>query len=970
MRRLLVGCFAAAVFFALFVSSAGAVDIIESQEPGGVAETPAAGWQAGVCTEDPAEKPCSTETPELFFKQAAGHPGAAFTQIITKHVKSPLGQREPVGTAKTFLVDLPAGLSVNAEATPKCELETNEEGEEVIPAEGCPADTEVGGSLVTAFALGIELPFENPFPVYNIKPRAGEPARFAFSIAGLTTVILNAGVAWQSDYHEYFTIHIPTISLLPETKLVEDRLTFDGTTGQAGPGGAFLTNPSTCNDAEVEPFRRQYATTLHADSHEEEAPGDEYDLLAPAIPPPAFVTGSQEVISYLPKGAKPENCAAVPFTPTAQTSAGTTETDSPAPATVEVKMPFEPHAAIYQSNVKTVKLSLPEGMGLNPAAAPALGTCTEAQFGEGTRGKIACPADSRLGSVELETPVLPKGSLKGDAYLAAPEGSDPESGKLYRLFLDASSAARGVSVRLSAGISANRSTGRLTATIEGAPQLPFTSFAVKLDGKPVSPLTSPSTCGPNVTNHEFTAWSGTPDSGATEPGFALTGQPGGGNCAKAGGERAFAPFFASGPAENKAKANTNYTLTVGRKDGEQELKGIDVTLPPGLTARLEEVAYCSEGEIAAAAASSGKAQAAASSCPPGSFIGSAKVEAGAGSNPLKLSGNVYLGGPYKGAPLSMAIITPAVARPFDLGTVVVRAAVFVEPETGQIHVVSDPIPNIVGGAKVDLRSISIDLSRKFFVRNGTSCKASSVNGTLSGGGDDPANAADLTSHAVSVGSWVEGCKALEFKPRLKLSLSGATKRAGHPHLKAVLSARTVKDADIAKLSVGLPHALFLDQASLGTVCTRPQFAAGQCPEGSIYGYAKAWSPLVEKPLEGPVYLRSSTNKLPDLVAQLQGQVTIDLVGKIDSHEGGIRTSFEGVPDLPVSKFELNLPGGKGGLLLASRDLCEAPVEAKVMAEGHNSRRANLNQDVTSAGCKAAKPKPKKPAKPKESKPKK
>jgi hypothetical protein len=944
MRRLFFGCCAAAVFFALFVSSAGAVDIIESQEPGGVAESPSAGWQAGLCTEDEnAEgKPCSSETPELYFEQAAGHPNDAFTQIIVKHedVETVLGPaRKPVGTAKTFLVDLPAGLSVNAQATPQCELE-GEPGEEKIPAAGCPADSQVGGSLVTSFALGFELPFTTPFPVYNIKPRAGEPARFAFDLSGLTTVILNAGVAWQSDYHEYFTIHIPEIELLPEAQLVVDRLFFDGTTGQTGEGGAFLTLPSTCGDPETEPFRRLYATTLHADSREEEAPEDDYDLLAPTFPPAAFVSGSQETISYLPKGAHPVDCANVPFTPTAQTAPGTTSTDSPAPAAIEVKMPFEPHADVYQSNVKTVKLSLPQGMGLNPAAAPALGTCTEAQFGIGTRGPIDCPAGSRLGSVELETPVLPKGSLRGDAYLAAPEGSDPESGKLYRLFLAADSAERGVSVRLAAGISANKTTGRLTATIEDAPQLPFTSFAVKLDGKSTSPLTSPSTCGPNVTNHEFGSYSGTPDTGATEPGFALTGAPGGGNCAKSGAERPFAPFFASGPAENKAKASTSYTLTVQRNDGEQELKGLDVTLPPGTTARLAEVAYCPESELAAAKPN----------CPSGSFIGTSRVQVGAGGSPLQLDGSVYLAGPYKGAPLSMAIVTPALAGPFDLGTVVVRAAVSVEPETGQIHVVSDPIPDVVGGAKLDLRSLSVQLSRKLFVRNGTSCKASSVTGSLAGGGNDPTNAADFSSHPVSVGAWTEGCKALEFKPRLKLTLSGATKRAANPHLKAVLNARSAKDADIASLTVGLPHALFLDQASLGTVCTRPQFAAEQCPSKSVYGTARAWSPLLEKPLEGKVYLRSSDNKLPDLVAHLQGQVTIDLVGKIDTHEGGIRTSFEGIPDLPVSKFEMNLPGGKHGLLQASRDLCQAPVNAKVTAVAHNSRKANLSRAVTAEGC--------------------
>jgi hypothetical protein len=258
---------------------------------------------------------------------------------------------------------------------------------------------------------------------------------------------------------------------------------------------------------------------------------------------------------------------------------------------------------------------------------------------------------------------------------------------------------------------------------------------------------------------------------------------------------------------------------------------------------------------------------------------------------------------------------------------------------------------VVGGAKLDLRSLSVQLSRKYFVRNGTSCKAQNVTGSLAGGGNDPSNAAAFTSHAVSVGAWTSGCKALQFKPRLKLTLSGATKRASHPHLKAVMNARSSKDADIAKLSVGLPHALFLDQSSLGTVCTRPQFAADACPSKSVYGHATAWSPLLEGPISGPVYLRSSSHKLPDLVAHLEGQVTIDLVGRIDSHERGIRTSFEGVPDLPVSKFELSLPGGRHGLLEASRNLCQALIDAKVLAEGHNSRKANLSRPVTAAGCK-------------------
>jgi hypothetical protein len=959
MRRLFFGCLcAASIFFALFVSSAGAVDIIESQEPGGVVESPEAGFQAGLCSNDENEagEPCSSKTPELFSEQAAGHPPDAFTQIIVKHetrggILNPLStERVPLGNAKTFLVQLPAGLSINAQATPRCELEVNEAGEEIIPHAGCPADTQVGKSKVVSFALGFEFPFSKPLPVYNIVPREGEPARFAFSLEELATVILNAGVAWQGDYHEYFTIHIPEISILPEAQLVSDRLFFDGTSGQEGSGGAFLTQPSVCGSAAVEPFRTAFASTLHADSHEEEAPEDEYDSLVPAFPSPAFLAGSQEVIGYLPKAAESTGCASVPFEPTVSTEVGTNETDSPTTAAIETTVPFEPHADVYQSNVKTVKLSLPQGLGLNPAAAPNLHTCEEGQFPIHSREPTSCPADSRLGSVEIETPVLEE-ALTGSAYLAKQESNDPESGKLYRLFLEANSAERGVSVRLIAGISANKTTGQLTATIENAPQVPFESVRVTLDKKN-SPLTSPSTCGPNVTTHEFGAYSGTPDNGPTAPGFELSDSPAGGHCAKTGAERPFSPSFAAGPSKSAAKTAVGYTVTAERRDGEQELKGINVTLPAGETANLTGVTYCPESAIDAAAASTGKAQMASPSCPASSQIGTVKVAAGSGGFPLQLSGNAYLSGPYKGAPLSMVLVTPAVAGPFDLGDVVVRAALFVEPESGQIHVVSDSIPDVVGGAKVDLRQVSVNISRSGFFQNGTSCKVARVNGSLAGGGNDPSNAAGFTASVVSAVAQLEGCKALEFKPRLKLSLTGKTKRTAQPHLKAVLKARSNKDADIGSLSVALPHTLFLDQASLGTVCTRVQFAAEQCPTKSIYGKARAWSPLLEAPLEGPVYLRSSEHKLPDLVAHLRGQVNIDLDGRIDSYKGGIRTSFESVPDLPVSKFELNLPGGKGGLLIASQNLCKAPVKAEVKAVAHNGRVAHLNQTIKPAGCKS------------------
>ncbi|MGA8745167.1 MAG: hypothetical protein WB507_04815 [Solirubrobacterales bacterium] len=919
-----------------FATPAHAVDIIESQEPGGEPETAKAGWQAGTCTTDP----CSAETPELFFTQAAGHPPDGFTQIIVKH-SGPF--EEPAGNLKTVLVDLPPGLSVNPQATPQCELE---EGK--FPSGGCPANTQVGTSAVTA-STGVPPvtlpPITIPgLAVYNLVPRSGEPARFGFTLPlGLGEVFLNAGVDWNGNYHEYFTIHVPSVAGI---RILKNRLVFNGTIGNNGlpgeTGGAFLTNPSTCFNPEVEPFKGQYTTYLHADSVEEPAPEDGYDLTVPAPPSAAFLTGSQELKSPLPKGAKPEHCDKVPFAPSTSMDPGTTQTDSPTGPTVNVNVPFEPSAPIYDSNVREARVTLPEGMGINPSAAKGLGACTDAQFGEGTRNPISCPPASKIGTVAINTPPLPNGTLTGDVYLGQQLSRNPASGDEYRIFIDAESASRGLSIRLTGNISANPQTGQLTATVNEAPQLPFDSVQIKLDGGSTATLTSPPTCGPNATSHAMSAWSGTPDAGPSDKGFTLASAPGGGACAKTLAERPFTPGFAAKTTNPNGGAYSQFNVNVTRSGGSQELKGVNVLLPPGMTAKLAGVSYCPESAIAAAAAASGVTEAAKSSCPDNSLIGSATIDAGSGPSPLQIAGKVFLAGPYNEAPLSLVVVTPATAGPFDLGTVVVRVALRVNPETAQVEADSDPIPHVFGGALLDLDSISVHLDRKQFALNPTNCASMAVTGTLRGGGSDPTNPAAFSSDPVSTPFQVGGCEKLGFQPKLHLRLFGGTRRAQSPKLRAILITRE-GDANIARAAVGLPHALFLKQSSLSKICTRVQFAANACPQESIYGFARAFTPLLAKPLEGPVYLRSSTNPLPDLVAALGGQVDIDLVGRIDSAHGGIRTTFETVPDVPVSKFILTMRGGGKGLLVNSRNLCRPAVKAIVKIKAQNGKKANRRE---------------------------
>jgi len=931
---------AAAVLAVLLLTPpARAVDIIEAQ---GAPATAADGWQAGTCTTDlPA---CGPGTPGQFFTQAAGHPPKGFTQIIAKHTPGLLSP-VPVGNLKTVLVDLPPGLSVNPQATEQCELAPG-----ASPATCLPTAI-VGTSTLTAVNPVTTLPVTLAAPVYNIAPRPGEPARFGFSILG-NDIFLNAGVAWDSDYHEYFTIHATALKLGPEfelARILNNRLVFDGGTELRPNGGRFLTNPSTCENPEVEPFTRQYTTFLHADSFEEEAPDNGYDVAAPAPPSQAFLSGSQALASPLPPGAKPDGCQSVPFTPSTSADPGTNQTDSPSGATVNVAVPFEPTAPIYQSNVRVARVSLPQGMGVNPSAAPGLQACTDSELGKGTRAPIACPAGSKIGTVAIETPVLPDGTLIGTAYLGKQLNREPESGNQFRIFLAAESAARGISVRLVGNVVANTQTGQLTAVVNEAPQVPFDLVQVKLDGGPRATLTSPPTCGPNSTSHAMTAWSGTPDGGPQDPGFTLSSAPGGGACAKSLGERPFNPGFAAKPDSDRAAAFTPFRVHIERGDGQQELKGVDITLPPGATAKLAGTPYCSPTQIAAAAAKAGAAERADASCPAKSLVGVAKVAAGSGPSPLQIEGRAYLAGPYRGAPLSLAVLTPAVAGPFDLGTVVVRVALFVDPETAQIHAVSDSIPDVFGGAKLDIRSVDVSVDKKEFTLNGTNCSQFATAGALRGGGSNPTSEAAFSSFAVSAPFQATACKRLGFRPKLKLRLFGATQRAKHPRLRAILRARK-GDANIGRASVALPHALFLDQARLSTICTRVQFAADACPKKSIYGRATARTPLLDKPLKGPVYLRSSNNPLPDLVAHLDGQVDIDLVGRIDSFRGGIRTTFDRVPDVPVSRFTMILPGGKRGLLVASRNLCASPVKAIVRLKGQNGKKAN-RRPVLRTPCK-------------------
>jgi hypothetical protein len=468
-----------------------------------------------------------------------------------------------------------------------------------------------------------------------------------------------------------------------------------------------------------------------------------------------------------------------------------------------------------------------------------------------------------------------------------------------------------------------------------------------------------------MTSTSLAPWTGNPPATPSSD-FKLDNAPGGGACAETMAARPFAPGFKAATDNPKGGAYSPFRVHITRAPGEQELKGATVDLPPGLTAKLAGLKYCPGSALAAAATTSGGNQAAAPSCPNSSFVGTATVHAGSGE-PLQIGGRVYLTGPYAGAPLSLAVITPATAGPYDLGTVVLRVALQVDRETAQVHAISDPIPHVFGGALLDISSVDVNLDRKQFSLNGTNCSPFAVGATLRGGGANPADAAGFSAVPASVPFQLNGCEGLPFKPKLTLQLLGATKRAKNPKLKAVLNARG-GDANLSRAVVTLPKGLILDQSNIAKVCTRTQFAANACPENSRYGFARAFSPLLDKPLEGPVRLRSSNNLLPDLVASLHGQIDIDLAGKIDTNKGRIRNSFNTIPDVPVSRFELTVRGGKRGILTNSRNICPKgkkkgkkpkKLKASVKLFAQNGKKANNKKLKVKLPCGKKKGKRKK-----------
>jgi hypothetical protein len=848
--------------------------------------------------------------------QAGSHPyRAQVTVRFNSHQSS--GITLPDGSFKDIHTSLPPGLVGNPHAVPRCTM--REFNTFPLGTPLCPNSTALGVARLETPSSGTGRLFA---PVYNLVPEPGKPARFGFRVVS-ANIFIEPAVRTGGDYGLDLNISDASQGLavfgteltlwgVPADPAHDTErgqcLDFEnGPTGaecsaEGAPSKPFITNPSSCSGP--------LATKLEVNSWEE---------------PDVFREAS--FLSHDPEGSPVgiEGCDQLGFEPTFSVHVDPPRAESSSSLGVDIHLPRDEEADhLATADLKKAVVTLPAGMSVNPAAANGLGACPAAQIGIHGPGSPTCPDSSRIGGAEISSPLLDD-PLSGSIFLAR-QGENP-FGSLLAVYLVA--AADGVTVKLPGRIDADQSTGQLTATFDEAPQLPFEDVHLRFFGGAHGVLLTPSACGAYSARASLAPWSGTAPVDRSDS-FSIGSGPSGGACS--GGP--FAPRFGAGSADPTAGAYTSFALNVSREDGMPRLTGVDAKLPAGLLAKLSGIPYCPEAALGSipGTAGTGAAQVAKPSCPASSRVGTVTVGAGAGANPFYLStGRVYLAGPYKGAPYSLALVTPVLAGPFDLGSVVVRAALRVSPETAQVDVLSDPIPTILSGIPLDLRDVRVNLDRSQFVVNPTGCDPTAVAGTVRGSG----GAAAAVSDRFQVGS----CAALGLRPRLSLRLEGGTARAAYPALRATLKTRP-GDANLKRVSVTLPRSEILAQNHIGTVCTRVQFAAGACPAASVYGFARAVTPLLDAPLEGPVYLRSSSHRLPDLVAALHGQIDIDLAGRIDTSRGRLRDSFEAIPDAPLTRFELTMKGGRKSLLQNSRNLCAYTYRASVAIDGQNGRTAD------------------------------
>jgi hypothetical protein len=884
---------------------------------------------------------------------AGSHPFAMDTTLDFNSTINPETAEEvPDGEAKDLLVHFPAGLVGTPDPVPTCSNEDFLEidTEAILPA--CKNASAVG--LVT-LKIGFRGPSFLTSPVYNLVPPPGVAAKIGFIALGGVPVTIDVGLSEAPPHNLIAKVtHIPQAVLYYGSRLtvwgvpadpVHDPLrgncldTFPkasfgdvvslGDCPVSLPEVPYLTMPRSCGEALHTGFEM---VSWQDPSTWVKATSESHDGSEP--PQPLGVGG----------------CSKLAFSPHIAAQPTSRSAESPSGLDVDVEVADEgltSPGGTAGSDVKKAVVTLPEGVTVNPSQAEGLDACSEVQF-DRERSDSApgqgCPSASKIGTVEVESPLLKGTILHGSLYVAEPYTN--RFGSLIALFMTIKDPELGVYVGLAGKVEPDPKTGRLRTTFDDLPQLPFNRFHLHFREGGRSPLVTPPRCGTYTTEALFTPWANPADAYETTSSFTVTSGVGGGAC-PAGGVPPFKPVFEAGSANNNAGSYSSFYMRLIRADGEQDMTKFSSVLPPGVLGSLKGVGKCPEGAVEAAKVKTGRQEQAAPSCPAASEIGRTLAGAGVGGALTYVPGKIYLAGPYKGAPLSVISITPAVAGPFDAGTVVVRLGLDLNPRTAEVEVdgaASDPIPHILKGIPLKLRDLRVYVDRSNFTLNPTSCDPSETKATLFGGFLDVFSSADDVPVDLAARYQAANCLSLGFKPTLDIKLSGGTKRGDYPALRGTFVPRA-GDANLKGLVLRLPHSAFLEQSHIRTICTRVQFAAKACPPGAIYGHARAWTPLLDEPLEGPVYLRSSSHPLPDFVAELHGLVDIEAVARIDSKNGGIRATFADTPDAPLTKVVVSMQGGKKGLIVNSRDLCAVKARADARFAGHNGKQAKAQPSV-------------------------
>ncbi len=856
-------------------------------------------------------------------------------------------------------IDLPPGFLANPAALALCPpgafaTPRSSPFEQSSSGESCPDSTQVGTVEVASGAGGGQT---RRFGLFDLTPPDGAAARFGAAPFGrplLFDLAVRAGgeapfglTLQATDVPQALAIHDLELVLWGAPWAASHNTERGNCLNEAEPGFpwskcsvgeplgkpplAFLTIPTECGSP--------LAFTARLRSWQEATEESATALNRDGAGQPALLQG----------------CEALDFKPDPQAFLTTKKASSPSGFGFHLtgtEAGLLDPALRVSPPARRIVIHLPEGATINPSVGAGLGACTPAQLAAELPFNPAgagCPNDSKLGDYRVRVPFY-QGFLNGSIYLAEPDnpasaapGAENPFDSLVAVYLVAKSAQRGILVRVAGEISADPASGDLVATFDHLPRLPYTDIDVDFHPGQRSILVSPAACGPAATRIQVTPWAGTasaPLATLESTIWPIESGIDGGPC-PGHSTPPFAPGAVAGGVNSNVGSYTPYFVHLIRKDTEQEITSYSLVLPKGITGRLAGIPFCPDSAIAAARAKQGFEEIAGPSCPAASQVGRTETGYGVGAALTYAPGRIYLAGPYRGQPLSLVTINAATVGPFDLGTIVIRSAFSVDPRTAQLRIdsrASDPIPHIIDGIPLHLRDVRVYLDRPQFTDNPSSCEPSQMVSTLTGSGQRYGDPGDDSTATVAKHFQLLNCLDLGFRPKLGLRLRGDSRRGAFPQLRATFASRGARDSNLKRIEVAMPHALFLAQQHIRSVCRREEFAVGRCPAGSAYGKAVAYTPLFDEPLRGQVYLRSSSSELPDLVASLHsGAVHIVLEGQIGpSRAGGIQVYFDELPDAPIERFVLTLYGGRRGLLTNSSDICASPPLASVKALGQNN----------------------------------